>query len=223
MRVHAHPAEEQAARPVRAPPRTRAPDPHTTAPAPPGPRTLPGAGQSAAAGSTRVSALVLAPGQIAADRAGQGTPGGVPAALPPSRSAPRPTQQHPGGLARGAPGDGRSTRSPGHHRDPPGRTGRQGGPRGPPVPVSLPRCRQRRPHGPHARGRPCSPPRRSRHLREFGDGSTGQARRSLNFACACAETMFRLRGGRPGRERRHHRGVRHLRVENLEVDIANHP
>lgn len=216
------PTEEQAAQArarAAAHPHT---DPHAAAPRTAGPRTL-RTGQSATAGSTRVSALpVLTPGQIAADRAGQGHRGGVPAAL----TEPIGTTSRRSSTPAASPVERPETVE---HEIAPATTA---------IPRAVyPAARVDPPKAPRSLFRslvqgdaaPTAPMRvvdrltstPFRHLRKFGDGSDRQARRTLNFALRLAETMFHYGADALDVENAIIAVCATYGVENLEVDITN--
>ncbi|WP_407657270.1 threonine/serine exporter family protein [Kocuria tytonis] len=214
------PTEEQAA---RAELRSATPHARPTAPSrPPGSRT-PHTGQPARAGAPQVSALpVLTPGQIAADRAGQGHRAGVSAAL----TEPISTPSRRSGAAAASPVERPETVA---HEIAPATTAI---PRG-----AYPATRVAPARAPRSLFRslvqgdtaPTAPMRildrltatPFQHLRKFGDGSDRQARRTLNFALRLAETMFHYGADALDVENAIIAVCATYGVENLEVDITN--
>ncbi|RLZ03746.1 hypothetical protein CWC38_04100 [Kocuria tytonicola] len=218
------PTEEQAA---RAELRSSAAHPYTGPRTAATPRTTGSrplrTGQSAPAGSPQATALpVLTPGQIAADRAGQGHRAGVSAAL----TEPVSTASRRGAAPAASPVERPETVE---HEIAPATTAI---PRG-----QYPAARVEPPAAPKSLFRslvagdaaPTAPMRvldrltatPFQNLRKFGDGTDRQARRTLNFALRLAETMFHYGADALDVENAIIAVCATYGVENLEVDITN--
>ncbi|MDO4919287.1 threonine/serine exporter ThrE family protein [Kocuria sp.] len=215
------PTEEQAARAELRSAAVRPPTLDDAAGSPRQPQDrVPHTGRGA--DTPRVTALpVLTPGQIAADRAGQGHRAGVPAAL-----------TEPVGVTsrRGTPAASPVERpeTVAHQVAPATTTIPRGAyPAARVEPARAPRSLLRS----LVRGdaAPTAPMRvvdrltatPFQHLRKFGDGTDRQARRTLNFALRLAETMFHYGADALDVENAIIAVCATYGVENLEVDITN--
>ena len=182
-----------------------------------------GHGPATGTGTPQVSSLpVLTPGQIAADRAGQGHRAAVPAALTEPISSP----SRRGTASASSPVERPETVA---HEPAPATTAISRG--------VYPATRVKPSRAPKALLRslvqgdaaPTAPMRvvdrltatPFQHLRKFGDSTDRQARRTLNFALRLAETMFHYGADALDVENAIIAVCATYGVENLDVDITN--